>query len=188
MLLSGPVAAQGIPEGTKTLQLSKVILDTETSEATARVKGGTLCVFPSTVTLPKEKKTQDYERFDNLFTGRMKSAGFTVVSTSSNMFASEDDKNKADYMIGVTLRPVSMNLCSSVNGYKCDYSVKAEWQIYDRADGKTVETLTTTGRGEQAKFAMNGLDQMLNAAFTAHLAALVETGVMQKYVQPTVAQ
>ena len=41
-----PVAASGAPSG-KTWQLSKVVLDTETNEVSARVKGGTLCVFSS---------------------------------------------------------------------------------------------------------------------------------------------
>jgi hypothetical protein len=182
IVLSSPLAAQAAPDGSKALQLSKVVLDTETSEATARVKGGTLCVFPNTIKFPKEKKTQDYERFDNLFSSRMKSEGFAVVSTSSDMFAGDDDKNKGDYLIGVILRPVKLNLCASVSGYKGDYSVDAEWQIYDRAAGKVVETLKTSGRGGQATFAADGLDQMLNRAFSANLASLIETGIVQKYV------
>src|SRR5438045_5808014 len=94
----------------KTFQLSKVILDTETSELTARVKGGTWCVFPSNVKIPKEKKTQNYERFDNLFSSVLKSGGFAVISTSNEMFGGEDDKNRGDYLVGVTLRPAVEHL------------------------------------------------------------------------------
>lgn len=178
-LAAGDPATAAAP-GAKSVQLSKVILDTETSELTARVKGGTLCVFPSNVKIPKEKKTQDYERFDNLFTTGMKARGFTVLSTSSEMF-SDGDSNKADYLIGVTLRPTVMNLCSSVNGEKGDIALNAEWQIFDRAAGKVVETVSTSGTGTQPKFAVDGQTQMLNQAFLANLTALVEKGVVGKY-------
>ena len=141
-----PVAASGAPSG-KTWQLSKVVLDTETNEVSARVKGGTLCVFPSNVKIPKEKKTQDYERFDNLFTQKMKEAGFTVVSTSGDMFSNDDDKNKADYLVGVTLRPTVINLCSSIKGEKGDMAITAEWQIYDRAAKRIVQTASTSAQG-----------------------------------------
>lgn len=186
-LLVSPLAVQAAPAA-RTVQLSKVVLDTETSEAIARVKGGTLCVFPSNVKLPKEKKTQDYERFDHLFSDRMKSGGFTVVSTSNDMFADADDKKKADVLVGVTLRPVVINLCSSVKGQKGDMSVTAEWQIFDRTTGKVVETVTTNGRGLQEKFATDGLDQMVNSAFADSVGTLISQGVVQKYVQAAGAQ
>ena len=182
------VAAIADPGVTRTVQLSKVVLDTETSELTARVKGGTLCVFPSNVKVPKEKKTQDYERFDNLFTGQLKTRGISVVSTSSDMFGDADDKNKGDYLVGVVLRPSAMNLCSSVSGEKGDVAITAEWQIYDRSVGKIVETVTTSGQGVQAKFAADGQKQMFNEAFVANLSALLQKGVLQKYVQAPATQ
>lgn len=171
--VSAPIAAA------KTFQLSKVVLDTETKEVVARVKGGNWCVFPSDVKLQREKKTQDYERFDNLFTAKLKERGFKVVSTSNDMFAEEGDKNKADYLIGATLRPTAMNICSSVKGYKGDVSIDVDWQIYDRAAGKVVSTITTSGQGIQAQFANDGERLMINQAFTANLAALIEKGAIQ---------
>lgn len=184
------VAAAQVPEAvsapvvvSRTIQLSKVVLDTETNEVVARVKGGTWCVFPSDVKLPKEKKTQDYERFDNLFTAKMKTSGFAVVSTSNDMFAGESDKNKADYLIGATMRPTAMNTCSSVKGYKGDFSVLVDWQIYDRAAGKVVETITTSGQGVQAQFSFDGEKEMINQAFAASLNALIDKGVLQKYAK-----
>jgi hypothetical protein len=183
-----PVAAHCAAMDTKTVQLSKVVLDTETSELIARVKGGTLCVFPSNVKIPKEKKTQDYERFDHLFSAKLKSGGFAVISTSSEMFGEADDKNKGDYLVGVTLRPNTMNLCSSVKGEKGDISITAEWQIYDRAGGKIVETVTTTGQGTLPKFAVDGQKQMINSAFAASVTALIEKGVLQKYALAPAAQ
>ena len=182
LLLAFGLGGHAAAAETPSLQLSKVVMDTETSEVTAKVKGGTLCVFPSKIKLTKEKKTQDYERFDNLFTSRLKSSGFSVVSTSGDMFASDNDDGKGDYLVGVILRPTAVNICSSVSGFKGNYSLTAEWQIYDRAAGKVVETVTTTGLGAQEKFAADGLEQMVNQAFTASLGALVEKGVMQKYV------
>jgi hypothetical protein len=175
--------ANGQPVTSKTLQLTKVILDTESKELVARVKGGTLCVFPSNVKIPKEKKTQNYERFDNLFTTKLKSGGFTVISTSNDMFGAEDEKNKGDYLIGVTLRPTTYNLCSSAKGEKGTIAMDAEWQIYDRAAGKVVETVSTSAEGSQDKFAVDGEKQMINSAFTANLGALIEKGLLQKYVQ-----
>ena len=186
MLASASAAIAQQPA--KTLQLSKVVLDTESSELVARVKGGTLCVFPSNVKIPKEKKTQDYERFDNLFTESIKAHGMTVVSTSSDMFADADDSGKGDYLIGVILRPTAMNLCSSVNGEKGDVSITAEWQVFDRAAGKIVETVTTSAVGSQVKFAGDGQKQMINQAFTANLSAFLDKGVLQKYVEAVKAQ
>ena len=182
LVILSPAAVSAQAPAPKSVQLSKVVLDTESSELTARVKGGTLCVFPSNVKIPKEKKTQDYERFDNLFSGKLKSGGYTVVSTSSEMFGADDDKNKGDYLVGVTLRPTTMNLCSSVKGDKGDLEIAAEWQIYDRASGTIVEKVTTTGRGVQAKFAADGQKQMLDGAFADNLAKLLDQGVLKKYV------
>jgi hypothetical protein len=184
-LSSAAIAQQ--PPG-KTLQLSKVVLDTESSELVARVKGGTLCVFPSNVKIPKEKKTQDYERFDNLFTESMKAHGITVVSTSSDMFADANDASKGDYLVGVALRPTAMNLCSSVNGEKGDVAIEAEWQIFDRAAGRIVDTVKTSAVGAQAKFAVDGQKQMINEAFTANLTAFIDKGVLQKYVEAAKAE
>jgi hypothetical protein len=180
--------ASGAHAQAKTFQLSKVILDTETSELTARVKGGTWCVFPGNVKIPKEKKTQNYERFDNLFSDGMKASGFAVVNSSNDMFGDADEKNKGDYLVGVILHPVSMNLCSSVAGQKGDISVTAEWQIYDRAAARVIDTVSTSGVGVQAKFAADGNKQMLNQAFTANLSSFIAKGVLQKYSQQAVAQ
>ena len=182
-LLATSIAVHAAAPGSKTVQLSKVVLDTETSELAARVKGGTLCVFPSNVKIPREKKTQDYERFDHLFTDKMKTSGFTVVSTSNDMFAADADKNKADVLVGVTIRPTAINLCSSINGQKGDMAISAEWQVYDRSAGKVVQTVTTSGSGKQEKFARDGMDQMLNQAFAANVSALIDQGVVQKYTQ-----
>ncbi len=120
----------------QTFQLSKVVLDMETVEPKARVKGGTLCVFPSSVKLPKKKETLSYERFDNLFSERLKSAGLNVINTSSDLFTGDSDKNKADYLIGAIMRIDTINLCSSIKGEKGDAAVKIEWQVYDRATGE----------------------------------------------------
>ncbi|HET6942939.1 MAG TPA: hypothetical protein VFH89_12325 [Sphingomicrobium sp.] len=180
--------AFGEPSSTKSVQLSKVVVDTESNELVARVKGGTLCVFPSDVKVPKEKKTQDYERFDNLFTQQLKLTGLKVVSTSNDMFEGEDESKKGDYLVGVIMRPTTYNLCSSVNGEKGKIAVNAEWKIYDRAAGKVVETVMTSGEGVQDKFAIDGEKQMLNSAFRSNVDALLAKGLLQKYAQLAAAQ
>jgi hypothetical protein len=67
-------------------------------------------------------------------------------------------------------------------------SVNAEWQVFDRAAGKVVETATTTGKGVQAKFAADGQKQILNDAFNANLTALLKTGVLRKYLAEPATQ
>jgi hypothetical protein len=171
-----------------TVQLSKVRLDTETNPATIRLKGGTLCVFPSNITLDKMQKTEDYERFDNLFTARMKLAGYRVVTTSQDLFAAADAEKAADFLIGATMRPENSNLCSSVSGWKGLISLSIEWQVYDRAARKVVETIVTPGKGERVKFAQNGYVEMWNSAFTESLGALVDQGLLKKYLGEPDAQ
>jgi hypothetical protein len=184
VLVGAGASAQAPAAAPKSFQLSKVVLDTETVEPKARVKGGTLCVFPSTVKIPKSKETMKYERFDNLFSERLKSAGLTVVNNSTDLFASADNEKKADYLVGAIMRIDTINLCSSVSGEKGDASVKIEWQIYDRGAGKIVETVTTAGHGAQQKFISNGLDQMINNAFVASLGELLNGGTISKYSKP----
>src|SRR4051812_30894929 len=110
-----PCAAEDLPPAAKTVQLSKVILDTESRPVAGKLKGGTLCVFPSKIEaiLPKQKKSEDYERYDQLFAGKMTALGFHVVTVSANLFADDGDKNKADFLIGAVVHPDTLNVCSS---------------------------------------------------------------------------
>jgi len=180
---SAPCLAQEAGDAAKSLQLSKVILDTTSAPIKGKIKGGTLCVFPSKWDVGAgEKKTQDYERYDNLFSEKLKHDGFNVVTVSSDMFASEADRNRADYLVGVTVRPDTINLCSSVSGYKGNILLSVEWQIYDRAAQKVVATQTTGGYGAQEKFANDGLTAMWNRAFLSALDALLEQNVIQPLV------
>lgn len=180
-LPTAALAQDGAPPA-RNFQLSKVILDTTSKEIKGKLKGGTLCVFPSKIDplLADEKKTQDYERYDGLFAEEMKKRGFPVVATSQNMFSSDAD-SKGDYLIGATLRPDTMNLCSSVNGVKGSMLIDVEWQIFDRATQKIVETVTTQGTGELLKFDRNGYDLLWNKAFASSLHALVDQGIVSKY-------
>ena len=178
---ASPCFAQGNPVPSASVQLSKVMVDTESNELKGKVKGGTLCVFPQKLKPLKEKKSGNYERYDLLFSGEMKGLGFNVVTTSADLFADDSDKNKGDFLIGAVVRPDTLNLCSSVNGEKGDLTLAVDWQIYDRATQQVVDTLTTTGHGAQDKFARDGLVQMWNAAFVENLKALVAQGVIQKH-------
>jgi len=165
----------------KTLQLSKVLLDTETITAKGKIKGGTLCVFPSAVKLEKVKKTEDYERYDVPFSDRLKFRGYKVVTTSQDLFAKDNAEKAADYLVGATVRPDTINLCSSVNGEKGEIMLQVEWQIYDRAAQKVVETITTPGRGEQLKFSTSGYVEIWNLAFADSLDAMIKGGTLAKY-------
>lgn len=178
LLAAAPAAAQ---DASKSIQLSKVILDTS-NPIKGKIKGGTLCVFPTKWDVAGEKKTQDYERYDVLFSDRMKQYGFNPVTTSADLFAGEDDKNKADYLIGATMRPDTINLCSSVSGFKGNMILGVEWQVYDRAERKVVATVTTSGEGAVEKFAQDGMTTMWNRAFNSALDKLVTGGTLQPYI------
>jgi hypothetical protein len=179
-----PAAAQAQEAAppAKSYQLSKVLLDTTSREIQGKLKGGTLCVFPSKIDplLVDEKKTQDHERYDGVFAEEMAKRGFTVVAESQNMFASASD-NKGDYLVGATLRPDTMNICSSVNGVKGQILIDVEWQIFDRTSQKIVETVTTRGTGDVPKFDRNGYDVLWNRAFASSLNALIDQGTVGKY-------
>jgi hypothetical protein len=185
---AAPAMAQTAEGGAKTLQLSKVILDTQSAPIKGKIKGGTLCVFPSKWDVAGSKKSQDYERYDLLFSDKLKSAGYNVVTVSANMFASEDDKNRADFLVGATIRPDTINLCSSVSGEKGNVLLAVDWQVYDRAAQKVVATLTTTGYGVQEKFSRDGLTAMWNQAFSNALGALSDQGVLQAQPGSAVSQ
>jgi hypothetical protein len=178
--LAAPCAAQ-LAAG-KSVQLSKVILDTETTPVKGKSKGGTLCIGYGDIKINKMKKTQDYEHYDGIFADKMKSLGYRVNSTSGDLFADDSDKNKGDYLIGATVRPDTVNLCSSVKGYKGDVTLFVEWQVYDRAAHRVVETATTTGQGSVIKFANDGLRSMLDDAFIASLVSFLDKGLLQKHV------
>ena len=165
----------------KSVQLSKVILNTD-SEVKGKLKVGTICLFGGgPITLTKEQKTQDYEHYDNLFSGRLKDRYFNVVTTSSDLFGEETAK-KGDYLVGATLRLETINMCSSVNGEKGDVTLRVEWKIFDRAAQTVVATVDTTGQGKQEKFAQDGFKGMMDRAFQANLDALIDQGALQKHL------
>ena len=177
-LVALAVPASAHAEG-KSLQLAKVVLDTETAPIEARVKGGTLCVFPSNIELPKEKKTQDFERYDRLVSDALGTSEVAVVSESDDLFAAESD-DKGDILLGAVMAPTAINICSSVNGFKGTIDIKVEWQFYDRESAKVVETLTTEGSGTLAKFSNSGFEEMWDAAFVDALAKVQQAGVIDR--------
>ena len=181
--LAGALVALAVPASahaeSKSLQLAKVVLDTETAPIEARVKGGTLCVFPSNIELPKEKKTQDFERYDRLVSEKLGKSEVAVVSDSGDLFAAESD-DKGDILLGAVMAPTAMNLCSSVKGFKGTIDVKVEWQFYDRASSKVVETIVTEGSGTLAKFSASGFDEMWDAAFLDALGKVQAAGVIDR--------
>ncbi len=181
LLAASPCAAQVAAVPVRSLQLSKVILDTETDEVTGKLKGGTLCVFPSKLPLLKEKKTQDYERYDMVFAAELTRRGFRVVTASGDLFSGEDGKDKGDLLVGAVMRLQTLNICSSVNGEKGDVTLAIDWQIYDRATQKVVAMATTTGHAVQEKFARDRLRGMWNLAFVDSLSTLIESGAVARY-------
>ena len=179
----GAIAALAVPataqEQDKTLQLAKVVLDTETSPIEARVKGGTWCVFPSNIELTKEKKTQDFERYDRLVSGKMAESGIKMITEADDLFSANSD-SKGDILLGATMAPVAINICSSVDGYKGAIDVKVEWQFYDRKSQQVVERLETEGTGKIEKFSVNGYVEMWDAAFLDALDKVGKQGILAR--------
>ncbi len=178
--MSTPAWAMGA--AAKSVQLSKVMLDTETSEVTGKLKVGTICMLSGKFQVTKRKQTLNYEHFDTLFSDKMKGMGFVVLSKSSDLFASEQDSSKGDYLIGAVIHPVEENVCSSVNGMKGSLSVNIDWQVYDRAAQKIVFSTTIPGQGTVEKFQRDGGSQLINQAFVASLETLAKQGALAPYL------
>ncbi|WP_155799983.1 hypothetical protein [Porphyrobacter sp. AAP82] len=162
----------------RTLELSRVVLDTETNRIKARVKGGTLCVFPSNIELPAEKKTQEQERYDGLVARALKDRGVSLITKAADLFASESAA-KGDVLLGAVMEPTAMNICSSVDGYKGTIEISVQWQLFDRAKGAVVQTATTKGTGMLPKFAVSGYEEMWDLAFVDALVKLHDQGVIR---------
>lgn len=175
---TAPAAAA---KAAKTFQLSKVLLDTKTKQVQGKIKGGTMCVFPSKIDIAGTTTTEDYERYDNLFSEKMKERNFAIITTSQELFAGATGDDKSDFLIGATLRPDTLNVCSSVSGVKGTLLLDVEWQIFDQAKRQVVETITTTAQSEIPKFDVNGYTELWNRAFLVNLDALIEQGIIAKY-------
>jgi hypothetical protein len=160
------------------LELSKVVLDTETNRIKARVKGGTLCVFPSNIELPAEKKTQEQERYDGLVARALKDRGVSLVTKANDLFASESAA-KGDVLLGAVMEPTAINICSSVDGFKGTIEISVQWQLFDRTKGTVVQTATTKGTGTLPKFAVAGYEEMWDLAFVDALVKLHDQGVIR---------
>jgi hypothetical protein len=176
-------SAEAATVPTKSIQLSKVILNPDIAAANQQVKVGTICLFAgSPVDFGSRERTVNAERFERLFAKVVSARGFNVVAQSSNLFEDEGPGTRADFLIGVKLRPQAVNICDSVNGQKGVVTVAVEWQIFDRSKQQVVETIATQGSGQLAKFDPKGLEVMIDQGFSAAVTALIEQGMLQKHL------
>lgn len=176
-------SAQASSTATKTAQLSKVIINPDIPKANQRVKVGTICLFAgSPIDFGSGERTVNLERFERLFSAMMNTRGFNVVAKSSNLFEGEGSSPGSDFLIGATFRPQSVDICDSVNGQKGTIAISVEWQIYDRSKQQVVETATSQGSGQLLKFQMNGLNVMIDQAFSAAITALIDQDMLQKHL------
>lgn len=194
-VFSGSVAgsAQVVSTPTKAVQLSKVIINPDIPKTDQRVKVGTICLLAgSPLDFGSGERTLNYERFDRLFSATLHSRGFNAIAKSSNLFEGEGSSPSPDILIGATFRPKSVNVCDSVNGLKGTLTISVEWQIYDRSKQHVVDTVMTQGVGQLLKFEANGVNILVDQAFSAATTALIEQGVLQKYLgnphQPLASQ
>jgi len=179
------IGAQGAFAATRSVQLSKVVLDPKIPAASQHIKVGTICLFSSKpLDFGASERTINYERFERPFSAVMQKRGFNAIAKSSNLFDDGDNATKPDFLIGATLNPKSIDICDSINGIKGTVVVSVEWQIYDRTRQEVVEKLITRGTGQLEKFANDGLTKMIDDGFAASLTALIDQGVLEKYLGP----
>lgn len=188
-----PVAAQDTPTAppappaaaasTRSVQLSRVILNPEIARENQHVKVGTICLFSGDpLNFGAGERTLNFEHFERLFSAAMTRHHFNVVARSSNLFEGEGNSPAAEYLVGAIVRPQSVDICDSVAGQKGTITVSVEWQFYDRGRQQVVETATTQGSGHVERFQQNGLSVMTDEAFAASLDALVEQGIPQRHL------
>ena len=167
----------------KIAKFSKIILNPEITKENQKIKVGTICLLSgSPVNFGDAQRTLNFERFERLFSDHLKAKGFKVQATSNDLFEGDGDPNQANFLFGATLQPTNVRMCDSVNGYKGEISISVEWQIFDRAQKKVVEVVKTSGVGTRAKFDIDGFEGMINDGFKASLDALVEQGLVAKYL------
>jgi hypothetical protein len=182
LCLSAASGAEVAPAQTKTVKLSKIILNPEIPKESQHVKVGLICLFSGTPLRFGSERTLNYEHFERLFSTTMREHHFNVIAQSSNLFDGEGNGPGPDFLIGATFHPQSVDICDSVNGQKGTIAISIEWQIYDRSKQQVVETMTTQGSGQLVKFQQDGLNAMFDQAFNASLTELINRGVVQKYL------
>lgn len=183
LCFSGAGSAEDAAAQTRSIKLSKVILNPKMPAGSQHVKVGTICLFSGQpVNFGSRERTLNHERFERLFSATMSERHFNVVAQSSNLFEGEGGGTGPDFLIGATFHPQSVDICDSVNGQKGTIAISVEWQIYDRSKKQVVETVTTQGSGQLVKFRTDGLNTMFDQAFAACLTALIAQGVIQKHV------
>lgn len=177
-------AAQAAPP-TKAVQLSKVVINPDIPKENQRIKVGTICLFGGPpVDFGSRERTLNQERFERLFSSTMAKRGFTVINKSADLFSSEETRGQADYLIGATVKPTFVQICDSADGYKGNVKAMVEWKIFDRATKTIVETISIEGLGQQEKFLVDGINVMFDNAFAASLNALIDQGIVAKYLGP----
>jgi len=168
---------------TRPIQFSKMVLDPDAAPITQRVKVGTICLLSGTpLNFGTHERTLNTERYERIFNQTLSDLHFAVVAKSADMFEGEGRGPQPEFLIGGKIRPASVNICDSVNGQKGSISISVEWQVFDRNKRDVVETIVTEGTGQLPKFNRDRLNVMLDTAFKESLTALVDKGVLQKYL------
>jgi hypothetical protein len=175
--------AQSAPAHTRSLQLSRVDFNPDSSATTQRVKVGTICLFSGpALNFGTSTRTLNSDRYERLFSETMAARHFNIVSRSASLFEGEGNASRAEFLIGGTVRVRSVDICDSYSGIKGSIVLSVEWQIYDRSRQQIVETVTTEGTGRVPTFSQNGLEEIFSQAFSSSLNALIDRNVIQQHV------
>ncbi|MGV3769013.1 MAG: hypothetical protein ACO1NM_03165 [Sphingobium phenoxybenzoativorans] len=168
---------------TKTVQLSKVLINPDISAENQHVKVGTICLFAGpALNFGSGERTLNYERFERLFTATIKEQGYNAVAKSSDLFEGQGTSPKPDFLIGATFRPTYVKICDSIDGQKGSILAEVSWQIFDVSKQQVVESAKTEGRGDLAKFKQDGLNFMYDQSFINSIKDLIATGFFDKYL------
>ena len=182
-----PVEVDRLPTGTKTrpVQLSKIVVKLNRGEPFGRLKGGLICVVGEPLVWKGGRSQLDTEDFDEVFKEELGKLGYDVVGVASDLFDEGDDK-RAEYLIGGTIRSMSVDVCFPNSGFgdlmtaKGTAMMAVEWQIYNRLDRTVVDTFTSRTGFVQKKSQSGGLETIVFSAFAENVRALAASGKLQK--------
>jgi hypothetical protein len=187
-LAPAPAAAAVDAAPGKSARLTKVMISPDIPPEKQKIKVGTICLFGGEPVNFGTERTLNLERYEGLFSATLRKRGYEVINRTADPFEGEGVSDTADFLVGATIRPQSVEMCDSVDGQKGRTTITVEWKIFDRSRRTVVETITTEGSGFQLKFNERGLVQMLDDSFVAALNAVADQGTLTKYLGPPAVQ
>jgi serine protease Do len=154
-------------------------------EAFGRVKGGLICMIGQPLVWKGGQYQLNTEDFDEVFQDELSKIGYNVISTSGQLFDT-GDANKAEFLVGGTIKSMNVDVCFPNSGFgdlmsaKGAATMEVEWQIFDRLNRTIVDTYTTNTGYQQKKTLGGGIETIVFSAFAENVRALAASGKLEK--------